>query len=680
MKLNKILAMAVPALMLAACSNDTIGPNDGNQQGESGEGKYLAVTINLPTQTGTRGVNDNYHDGTENEYLVRNGCLVIFQGQNEATAKFQTAYDLQALNGNFDNDGKDIYDNITSTYVKTIELSGLDNVEDKGETDPNKIFAFVMLNYTGVAEVTSDNGLKVGAKTISKGSDNSTFTDIFNDINNLVTEESQAFVEGQGKNASNFFMCNAPLSYAVGGTTATAPEAENITTLRPLEKNCIKNTKAEAEASPAGSIYVERGVAKATLTWGTEENSIKGFSGNNVAGLDKDGNKIATNDITFNYIGWALDVKETTSYIARNVKGADWWNLTKTGAGNYRFVGSVKMGTTSLQPEEDLWRTYWCYDPHYNVDLDYTGNVLHEPGSKDENGKEYPNLFDKTNPLYCFENTFDLAHQNYKNTTRAVFQVTLNIGDENGRFWVKDGDESTIYVKESDILSYFEKPIIESDYVSNRLKTVLKPSGDAANPTTLTTDEITPLLHFDYTRSEKTGIKTVKDVSFVDDEIQKLIASGKLTSAPAALEYLIDESGNVTTTKDPLYEALLDRVNKSTTIEEYLNGNTYYDLRFQHFGDDYTPWTKPVDEQGKEINANSTGIAYGENNADYLGRWGMVRNNWYEIEITGVKHLGSPVIPDATVTTSDDKNEIKKYLSFRINVLSWAKRTQRHEF
>lgn len=59
----------------------------------------------------------------------------------------------------------------------------------------------------------------------------------------------------------------------------------------------------------------------------------------------------------------------------------------------------------------------------------------------------------------------------------------------------------------------------------------------------------------------------------------------------------------------------------------------------------------------------------------------MVRNNWYDVEITSVKKLGSPVVPDVSGergNTSDDSKE--KYLAFKINVLSWAKRTQKHEF
>lgn len=58
---------------------------------------------------------------------------------------------------------------------------------------------------------------------------------------------------------------------------------------------------------------------------------------------------------------------------------------------------------------------------------------------------------------------------------------------------------------------------------------------------------------------------------------------------------------------------------------------------------------------------------------NWLGRYGVLRNNWYDIEVTGVKGLGSATIPELTGTTDD---ELESYIAVRINVLSWAKRTQ----
>ena len=57
----------------------------------------------------------------------------------------------------------------------------------------------------------------------------------------------------------------------------------------------------------------------------------------------------------------------------------------------------------------------------------------------------------------------------------------------------------------------------------------------------------------------------------------------------------------------------------------------------------------------------------------YLGRYGVVRNNWYELQVSAIKNLGSPTIPTAP-ENPDDENQY--YLTFKVNIHSWAKRVQ----
>lgn len=104
------------------------------------------------------------------------------------------------------------------------------------------------------------------------------------------------------------------------------------------------------------------------------------------------------------------------------------------------------------------------------------------------------------------------------------------------------------------------------------------------------------------------------------------------------------------------------------SIDEYKNGESYYFVRIKHFGDDMTPWN--TDETPKPSN-----LVYPTDNqaGNYLGRYGVLRNNWYDIAVEGVKGLGSATVPAVTPTTDD---ELKSYIAVKINVLSWAKRTQ----
>ena len=60
--------------------------------------------------------------------------------------------------------------------------------------------------------------------------------------------------------------------------------------------------------------------------------------------------------------------------------------------------------------------------------------------------------------------------------------------------------------------------------------------------------------------------------------------------------------------------------------------------------------------------------------ANYLGRYGMVRNNWYYIELGEIVGFGSAVVPDLPTHPDDELEDM--YIKARINILSWAKRPQ----
>lgn len=59
-------------------------------------------------------------------------------------------------------------------------------------------------------------------------------------------------------------------------------------------------------------------------------------------------------------------------------------------------------------------------------------------------------------------------------------------------------------------------------------------------------------------------------------------------------------------------------------------------------------------------------------NDNYLGKYGVVRNNWYNIKITKVSAPGLPEITDPEGPVEKEEG----YINCEINVLSWAKRSQ----
>ena len=59
---------------------------------------------------------------------------------------------------------------------------------------------------------------------------------------------------------------------------------------------------------------------------------------------------------------------------------------------------------------------------------------------------------------------------------------------------------------------------------------------------------------------------------------------------------------------------------------------------------------------------------------DFLGRYGVVRNNWYVLTINKAdKGPGEPIVP---VTPSNPDDEQQYYIDAKIHILSWAKRYQ----
>ncbi|MCM1504115.1 MAG: fimbria major subunit [Muribaculum sp.] len=596
---NLFFAMLPMAALMASCSSDEPG-NDvqGGKPTFEGDG-WVAVRINLPSTSDSR-ANDKFDDGEESEYAVNNAALVLFKGATENSSTFVGAYALSDYTTTPDvSDDPD--DNISVSILKTQKIQNV----NLGNSD--KLYALVMVNYTGILNLNNDDD----PMTASIGETSMTDATKFSDVQAMTTNVSFYTQTGDGA-ATNIFMTNSPLSDKPGG--ASDPSGANITTLVNLT-NGLWPTEAEAKAHPAGSIYVERAVAKATLS------------------VAQDADKVERLTIADGGIKWALANVESNSYVVRNLGDKSYiaYATTKSLSNNsykYRFVGADKMGSIPGHFDEDLYRPYWCIDPNYSENKEYSG-MVGEFASPDK-------------PLYCNENTFDLAHQTFENTTRAVIEVTFNEGKP---FYVLNEDNLNIFKDAESAESHPIKAVVESAQMEKAFQ-------DAANAGKEIKD-IDQYLKFSFARNDK-GVHAMTDIAIAGVETGE---DKDFKSVP-----------NISEIKDEL----ISLANTKFRILEYADGKSYYDVRFKHFGDDQTPWS--------ESDATPNGGAYSGNAQNWLGRWGMVRNNWYDLTITAFKNLGEPVIPDADVTTTDDNVNTEKWVTFRINILSWAKRTQNVEF
>lgn len=407
-----------------------------------------------------------------------------------------------------------------------------------------------------------------------------------------------------------FYMTNAPLYSVPGGVSEPANGA--VTTLTKINAENIFSTAAEAEANPAASIYVERAVAKVSVVEGENLETAGGLA-----------TEIA---------GWALDMTNTKTYIVRNVDGANWWGYASTlspTADRYRFVGSNPVAT-------NLYRTYWGIDPNYD------GNGYTLPGEFNNAIGGIPTTLNAAGAAdYCLENTFNVANQNQNQTTRVIVAADLTVlgQEEGGDFYVINNLKDNILNKEG-----LDKAV-KAAYLQNA--TVVAALQD---PTTGLDDPTTGLGEADltvtYSSTVEGGYIDVAEVTIIDASASKFKGDAvpeKLTAA-----------GN---------DDIIAEINADNSIAYYKGGRSYYPVMVKHFGDDSTPWTAGGETSYPGPNADQ----------NWLGRWGVLRNNWYEISVNSITEIGYPEVPEVYGTPDDP---VESWISVEINVLSWAKRTQ----
>lgn len=539
MKKVKLFSFALAALMLGACSSEDVIDNGGQPQwNDKGKG-YINLAIQLPTQPGTR-ANDNFDDGTPAEYEVKDATLILFV--NDVV---NSAYNMDL---NFSPEGTTT-DNITTTAKITQEINSVSG----------DIKALVVLNNNGLLSIAEGGILNVnGAAATGKS---------LSELNDAV---KTAIGTDYSWHDDGLLMSNAIMADAQGGTVD--PTSANVVEpLVTIDGSKIFKTKAEADANPAATIYVERAEAKVTV---------------------KNGANGTVTDFT------------------------TWKAYKATRSTDYRFIGGTAIAS-------GLYRVYWGDDYNYNT----TG-----VGGLTTVGGEHATL-PAVNPAngeyaaYCFENTTDLANMLEQNLTRVIVKATFNGGTE---FYTVDGNRSEIWQ-----VANVKKEVAARLLNDVTFNAWAKANVDQGKALSSDTD-------FDVTFStEAAGKRTVATIV--------LNESGKGKLKADAAEY-------------PTNAATL--ANDHITLEYYANGVAYYPVYIRHFDETQTPWDATY-ETGNNIYANKSD--------EYLGRYGVLRNNWYEINVQSIKSLGDPNVTEVTPEPVDKK---ESYISVDINVLSWAKRSQ----
>lgn len=391
---------------------------------------------------------------------------------------------------------------------------------------------------------------------------------------------------------------------------ATAPGATAaIKTLADVTDN-IYTTEAEAKSKPAAEIYVERAVAKVTVQ-------------------DKNDKLVANQKISYKLYNWVVDNTNKKSYIVRQYD-KDWNGInsdkaTTADANKYRFVWDKPVNPNATDANK-LYRTAFAQDPEYATttanDANYNRNMTMSTDFGDEH------------PQYCNENTFKVEAQNQDQTTRVVLGVKMS---EPG---TDTYDKDLYTINDNKEVVYTEATLTE------RLKNILLQESNVKDWVAKHATDASFDITFD---TDKAGETTITKATF----------KGK-TTTPGATEEKLE---SFTTSLN----------NALPNIVRYKGGVAYYAVRIKHFGDTDTPWN--VEGQGVKAgdNNNIYPSATGANIDWFLGRYGVVRNNWYDISVNKIQTLGDATIP---AFTNDPDDVLENYISVSINVLSWSKHSQ----
>lgn len=390
----------------------------------------------------------------------------------------------------------------------------------------------------------------------------------------------------------------------------TSTTTNHTTTLVPVANVCA--SPEEAQAKTATTVYVERGLAKVTMKNFDSSYTIK-------AGTYKD-DKVVINN-------WQLDVTNKSTYPVHQtgVLKTIQWNQTWADRFYDKDNGVFK-------------RVYWGEDPNYDKDVYSNGTTTKSALEycKDAfnmiSNAEVVGLPGDDKPQYCLENTFNLANMMQGQTTRVVFKAVYTpnaLKSETVKTFYKIGNNTAVW-KGADLETQIKTLAINAMKITDPVERAMY-SVDLAKGSNI---------------SGKAG--------------QHLIAADNITFDPGS-----------STKTSQVTPDVIKEVNKKLGLSEdptthkvkvgistYLNGEAYYIARIKHFNE-LTPWTP--------------GTAYTDD-ATFLGRYGVLRNNWYELSVHSVSGLGYPEVPEVKPNVPDDEND--KYINVEVKILDWAKRKQ----
>lgn len=312
---------------------------------------------------------------------------------------------------------------------------------------------------------------------------------------------------------------------------------------------------------------------------------------------------------------WKLDVTNKSTYPVHRTDGLKkaWGEIW----GEDRFADTTN---------KSFKRVYWGIDPNYSGDALQNLTACQAAFNMIKNS-EVEGKTGNDHPQYCLENTFNLANMMQGQTTRVVFKAVYT--------------PKALVGKTGDDLTFFKIGNNTAIWTKANLEKQIKTVALTAMGITSEAEQVKYGVKLDATDNNISGVAG-----------QHLIKAENIT-------YTGDAAGNKVT------EDVVNKINEklgltaAVGISTYLHGEAYYIARIKHFNE-LTPWT--------------AGTPYNGDNKAFLGRYGVLRNNWYDLSVNSISGLGYPEVPEVKPTVPDDEND--QYINVEVKILDWAMRKQ----
>lgn len=297
------------------------------------------------------------------------------------------------------------------------------------------------------------------------------------------------------------------------------------------------------------------------------------------------------------------------------------WTLDVTNKKSFPFR-KVDVATWS-QGNSTVWdlisantRMFFAVDPNYDgsgytTESDFntiTTNTSFSENLSSASIASTPILTGKRYPQYCLENTFNTDNQTKDQTTRLVIKAKYH------------PNHNTAGNSSEDDNTWYTLNKRTAHYNLSDLKAAII---DIAHNEDIFTAETA----------------TINLSNAVNPTVESVVIGSTTHNANSDI---------------------VTKLNANLEIVCYQEGICYYPIRIRHFSD-------------TEVYASDEAFAFvnGKYTDKELGRYGVVRNNSYRVQIKKISKPGDPEIPPTPDEPDDDEN---LYITCDIQILAWALR------